>query len=96
MEIFTMDKAQRLFYTGRVQGVGFRYSVKQIIAGYDVSGEVRNLGDGRVELRVQGPEAELEAMLEAVRSSHLKGFIREIEGHDIPVDPTLRGFSILT
>lgn len=90
-----MDKAQRLFYSGRVQGVGFRYSVKQLIAGYDLSGSVRNLEDGRVELLIQGPEDELESLLEAVRKSHLKGFIREIEGHDIPVDPALRGFAIL-
>lgn len=90
-----MDKAQRLFYSGRVQGVGFRYSVKQIAAGYDISGTVRNLDDGRVELHVQGAPDELDALLEAIRKSHLKGFIREIEGHDIPADPRLRGFAIL-
>ncbi|MDX6765587.1 MAG: acylphosphatase [Candidatus Methylacidiphilales bacterium] len=95
IEIFTMEKAQRLFYTGRVQGVGFRYSVKQLSAGFEVTGTVRNLPDGRVELQVQGEESEMAALLEAVRKSHLKGFIREIEGYDIPVDPSLRGFSIL-
>ena len=40
----------QLIYSGRVQGVGFRYTVKQVAAGYDVAGTVRNLPDGRVEL----------------------------------------------
>lgn len=88
-------KACRLFYTGRVQGVGFRYSVKQLGAGFEISGTVRNLPDGRVELVVQGDNTEIEGMLEAVMNSHLKGFIREIEAHDIAADPGLRGFSIL-
>ena len=91
-----MEKAQRLFYSGRVQGVGVRYSIKQIVAGFDISGTVRNLEDGRVELHVQGSAEELDALLDAVRKSHLKGFIREIEGHDIAVDPDLRGFAILS
>ena len=41
---------QRVFYSGRVQGVGFRYSVKQIAQSFEVVGGVRNLPDGRVEL----------------------------------------------
>lgn len=88
-------KAQRLFYSGRVQGVGFRYSVKQISAGFDLSGTVRNLPDGRVELFLQGQPPELRSMLEAILHSHLSGFIREIEAHDVPVDPGLKGFKIL-
>ena len=42
--------ARRVFYDGRVQGVGFRYSVKSITTGFDVVGSVKNLIDGRVEL----------------------------------------------
>ena len=45
--------ACRIFYEGGVQGVGFRYTVKQIASGYDVAGWVRNLPDGRVELQAQ-------------------------------------------
>src|SRR5688572_25537300 len=50
--------AKQVFYSGRVQGVGFRYTAKQLAAGFDVTGWVRNLPDGRVELLVIAEEAE--------------------------------------
>jgi len=46
--------ARRVMYEGRVQGVGFRFSVKEIAQGFEVAGWVRNLPDGRVQLEVQG------------------------------------------
>lgn len=88
--------ARRLFYTGRVQGVGFRYSVKQLAAGYDVLGWVRNLPDGRVELWLQGGAEEVRAMEQAVVESHLGGFIRETEVKQEKPDGRLRGFDILS
>ena len=48
-------------YSGRVQGVGFRYTAKQVAAGYEIVGTVRNLSDGRVELVAEGAHDELEA-----------------------------------
>jgi acylphosphatase len=87
--------ARRIFYTGRVQGVGFRYSTRRIAAGFDVTGTVRNLPDGRVELFLQGERGEVEAMLEAVGASELKGFIKERVVLEEPAVPHLRGFEIL-
>ncbi len=87
-------KARRLFYEGKVQGVGFRYSIKQIVEGFDLCGTVGNLSDGRVELVVQGLEKDLNEMLEAVLASHLKGFIKRIESYEVAVDPKRRGFII--
>jgi len=44
----------QILYSGAVQGVGFRYSVKSVASGYEVTGTVRNLADGRVELLAEG------------------------------------------
>jgi acylphosphatase len=68
--------ARRVMYEGRVQGVGFRFSVKEIAQGFEVAGWVRNLPDGRVQLEVQGEESEIEAFLKAIEDSHLRAHIR--------------------
>jgi acylphosphatase len=86
--------AKQVLYEGRVQGVGFRYSVKSIATGYDVVGCVRNLFDGRVELEVQGAEAEVDSFLEAILDSHLRRHIARFIVHQIAVDRSLKGFSI--
>ena len=67
-----------LHYTGRVQGVGFRYQTLQVAKGYEVSGYVQNLPDGRVRLEVRGEPAELEAFLTAV-AEQMDGYIRKAE-----------------
>ncbi len=68
-----------VLYSGRVQGVGFRYTVKSLVAGFDVSGTVRNLDDGRVELIAVGERDELDAFLQAIADSGLRRFIRNRE-----------------
>jgi acylphosphatase len=55
-------------YTGRVQGVGFRATAEHIATRYPVTGYVRNLSDGRVELWAEGDLFEVEAFLAAVRA----------------------------
>jgi acylphosphatase len=50
------DMRRHLFYRGRVQGVGFRFTAQQIARGFSVTGWVRNLPDGRVEMMVEGDE----------------------------------------
>ena len=66
-----------VFYSGRVQGVGFRYTTKTVAAGFEIAGTVRNLPDGRVELIAEGTREELEAFREAIRDAGLKMFIRD-------------------
>jgi acylphosphatase len=70
-------RRMKILYSGHVQGVGFRYTVKTAAAGFEVAGIVRNLPDGRVELTAEGAREELEAFRQAVRGSGLAGFIRD-------------------
>lgn len=57
-----------VFYSGRVQGVGFRYTAEQIAVGFEVAGFVRNLPDGRVEMVVQASSCEADRFLAAVQA----------------------------
>jgi acylphosphatase len=66
-----------IFYSGHVQGVGFRFTAKTVAAGFEVTGTVRNLPDGRVELTAEGARAELEAFRTAIRDAGLAGLIRD-------------------
>jgi len=67
----------QVLYSGHVQGVGFRYTAKMVASGYEVTGTVRNLPDGRVELVAEGTRAELEAFRHGVRDAGLDGLIRD-------------------
>jgi acylphosphatase len=85
----------QIFYTGRVQGVGFRYSVKALASGFEVVGTVRNLADGRVELVAEGTRDELSAFQQAIRESELGHFIQgeNVQWEDPQGD--FRGFEIV-
>lgn len=89
--------AKQVFYSGRVQGVGFRYAVKRIASGFEVTGWLRNLPDCRVELQAMSADAEeLQAFLDAVQDSSLRGNIREVTSQDVPPLTGVRGFSIVS
>jgi acylphosphatase len=85
---------RQVFYEGRVQGVGFRFTVKQWSRGYEVVGWVRNLEDGRVELHCSGEPEEVEAFLEAIAESELKSHIKHATVLPIPPLTNARGFEI--
>ena len=87
--------ARQVFYEGRVQGVGFRFTVKSIARGFDIVGTVRNLADGRVELQVGGAEGEIDAFIETIGQSELKSHIKRVETHVIPALTNARGFEIV-
>jgi acylphosphatase len=85
---------RRVFYEGRVQGVGFRYTVRRIATGYEVVGWVKNLPDGRVELHAGGEPQEVEAFLTAIRESELGSHIRREHVEEAPLLKEARGFEI--
>ncbi|MDA8633868.1 acylphosphatase [Verrucomicrobiales bacterium] len=86
--------ARQYFFSGRVQGVGFRYSTKQLAKGFDVLGWVRNLGDGRVELQIMGDEEELDEFIQEMHDSPMGHHIQEQEERAVPLLEGVRGFSI--
>ena len=87
---------KQIIYSGRVQGVGFRYSTKQIASGYEVVGTVKNLPDGRVEMQVMSQDSEeLEDFLAAIDESNLGSLIKEREISTIPALVGQRSFSIV-
>lgn len=92
-----VEKRQRMtvFYSGRVQGVGFRYNAKTVATGFEVIGTVRNLADGRVELIAEGLREELEAFRAAIRDSGLAGFIRDEKVTWSDAKNESRGFEII-
>ena len=83
-----------MIYEGRVQGVGFRFSVREIAHGYEVAGWVQNLPDGRVQLEVQGDDSEVEAFLQGIGDSHLRAHIRRKLITPIDAAAGLKGFQI--
>ncbi|MBC7784066.1 MAG: acylphosphatase [Burkholderiales bacterium] len=72
------------YFKGRVQGVGFRYTARNLAINYDVSGFIRNLPDGRVELVAEGPGTEVVNFVEAI-CDRMKGHIQHVDQDEEPV-----------
>jgi len=68
----------RAVFHGHVQGVGFRYTARQVASGYDVTGYVENEPDGSVELVAEGTRDEVAAFVEAV-GERMRSYIRRCE-----------------
>ena len=85
----------QVLYSGTVQGVGFRYSVKSVANGFEVTGTVRNLADGRVELLAEGVKDELEAFRQGIRDSGLEHFIQQEDVMWNEAKNEFRGFEIV-
>jgi acylphosphatase len=82
-----------VFFSGRVQGVGFRYQALQVAKGYEVSGWVMNLPDGRVQLEAEGQASEVKDFIVAVQE-RMEGYIRKVEQTETKRAPQFQGFSI--
>ena len=89
-----MPERLQVLFSGHVQGIGFRYTVKQTALGFEVTGWVKNLADGRVELLVEGEREELEAFQAAIPEAGLGRFIRETQAEWSNGTGEFRGFEI--
>lgn len=87
--------SRKVFYSGRVQGVGFRWNARHIASGFEVSGQIRNLPDGRVELAVRGEEEEVEEFLRAIRESGLAAHIQTEVSEPWEPETPPKGFIIV-
>jgi len=82
---------QHIYYSGRVQGVGFRYTTVHAAGRYGVTGFVRNLSDGRVEVVVEGKQAQIEAFLGELTDA-MGGYIIDTRTTDEPYVGEFRMF----
>ena len=69
------NKRMSAVFSGRVQGVGFRFTVSELASAFSVTGFIRNQWNGTVELIAEGAFSELIDFLHAIRASRLERFI---------------------
>jgi acylphosphatase len=81
------------YFSGNVQGVGFRYTVQNLALRHDVRGYVRNTSDGRVELVMEGPERDMDSLLAEIRQK-MNGYIDDVSVNDSPATGEFQRFSI--
>ncbi len=87
--------ARRVIFDGRVQGVGFRYTCKDIAKGFEVIGTVKNLPDGTVELEVMGETDEVESFIEEIaEESPMAHNIKGMHVKNIQPLEGVKGFTI--
>jgi acylphosphatase len=82
-------------FSGHVQGVGFRYTARGVARSRAVTGYVRNLPDGNVELVVEGEASEIDALLKAL-SEKMDEYIRKRTDEDAPATGEFQNFTIRT
>ena len=88
-------KRMQVFFSGMVQGVGFRFTADRLARRFPVTGFVRNLADGRVEVVAEGDEAVLVEFLTAIRESSMKDFIRDLDARWSVAQREFRRFQII-
>ena len=85
--------AKHIIFIGQVQGVGFRFTAHRIANRNQLSGFVRNLPNGTVEMLAQGPAQTIDDCLRDIKES-FAGYIRETKIEEIPTNPQYKDFRI--
>jgi acylphosphatase len=86
-------KTERVIFRGRVQGVGFRYTVRSLANRHPVKGYVKNLPDGKVELVMQGDPTAMNDLLAEV-TDHFRDNIADCDRRPIEIDEEFGHFEI--
>ena len=87
------QSAKHIIFSGRVQGVGFRFTVLNIANRYMLKGIVRNLPDGTVEMIAQGPAEDIDSCIEDIKESFV-GNVRETKIQETCHNPQYEDFKI--
>ena len=85
--------AKNIIFIGRVQGVGFRFTAHRIAKRCQLTGFVRNLSDGTVEMLAQGQPEDVDDCIRDIEES-FSGYVRETKTEEIPPDTRYRNFKI--
>jgi acylphosphatase len=89
----TAPICRTVYFTGRVQGVGFRYTAYHLAQRFQVGGYVRNLRDGRVELVAEGPRDQVDGFVSAVQHE-LGAYVSNAQTADQPASGDYPRFDI--
>jgi acylphosphatase len=85
------DIAKHIFFSGGVQGVGFRFTALNVARRYGLTGFVRNIPDGKVELLIQGNEDDINDCLEDLQQTF---HVRDTQIEQVPFDSSYTDFQI--
>jgi len=85
--------AKHIIFAGRVQGVGFRYTAQRIAILHQLTGFVRNVSNGTVEMLVQGPIEDVDGCIRDIKDS-FSGYLREVKIEKITHNPKYTDFKI--
>jgi len=85
--------ARHVFFIGRVQGVGFRFTALRMAQRHQLTGFVRNLPDGTVEMLAQGPDRDIDDCIQDIKE-YFSDYLRETRINEIPTDPKYKDFRI--
>ena len=88
-----MNKRLHIYYSGSVQGVGFRFTAERAAGSLGIAGWVKNSGDGRVEVLCEGSESALKSFLEKI-DDVFREYIRDIDTEWFEATGEFDGFDI--
>ena len=85
--------AKHILFSGQVQGVGFRYTASSLARQYSLTGFVRNLPDGDVEMLAQGPEPDIDTCIAEIQD-YFAGYIGDIQIEPAPYNSRYTDFRV--